>query len=253
MRIGDYEIERDLADDDSGVLYLGTHVVLPRQAAIKVAHAATKNIAVQMLREACLLEALAHPGIPRVYECGVLSDRRPWTAREFIEGETLAALTLGGPLPLSDVVLLVRDVADVLVHAHGRGVVHRRLTADAIFRTPDRLHGVCVRHWGDARTLDAEYVRLDARDDVYALGVLAYRALTGKLPDSAISVGEHCAGAPVELTSLVDTMLASQPGSRPTSLEVRDRVRWLVDTTVAIPRRLPTDDGFAIRIGRKSH
>lgn len=252
MRIGDYTIERDLADDETGVVYVATHVVLPRKAAIKIAHSPAKQIAVAMLREACLLEALSHPGVPRVFECGILEDRRPWMAREFIEGETFASLLLRGPLALSDVVVMMRDVAEVLVHAHGRGVVHRQLTSDAVFRTPHRLHGVCIRHWGESRTLDAEHVQLDPRDDVYALGVLAFRALTGKMPDTAMSMTDACSWAPGELTGLVDHMLASRASARPSSAEVCERLARLVDTTVSVPRRLPTnDDGFSIRIGRK--
>ncbi|MEJ7601329.1 MAG: hypothetical protein WKG01_25720 [Kofleriaceae bacterium] len=267
-RIGDYRIEGELGSEDAGIIYGGTHVVLPRTAAIKVMHASSadlRSIAIQMLREACLLEALCHPGIPRVYECGVLPDKRPWTAFERIEGVTVGANIAAGSLPLVDVVLIVRDVADLLWHAHARGVVHRRLTGDAIVRTPDRAFGICVRHWDDALTLDTgANVAIDARDDVHALGVIAYRALTGCVPDRTVSTAERYPGAPVELTSLVDHMLATESAARPTSHEVRDRARWLAATVEPLtdqsrwtapvesdPRRT-TDDpsGFTVRITR---
>src|SRR5678816_1580451 len=104
-------------------------------------------MAIRVLREACLLEALSHPGIPRVFECGILPDRRPWAAFERIDGATLGSLIASGPMTISDAVSVLRDVGDLLAHAHARGVVHCRLTVDAIVRTLERGSSVWVRHW----------------------------------------------------------------------------------------------------------
>lgn len=233
-RIGDYIVEREVGSEATGVIYLATHAMLPRRANVKVMHAGSswlRSIAVQMLREACLLEALSHPAIPKVFECGVLPDRRPWTAFERIDGVTLAALLSRGQLTIADVVVVLRDVADLLAHVHARGVVHRRLTANAIARTPDRGFSVCVRHWDDALTFDtASCVTVNARNDVHALGVVAFRALTGSVSERAASAAERCPGAPSELTELIDDMLSSDPDARPSAAEVRDRVRWLADS-----------------------
>ena len=270
-RIGDYKVEQTLGSEDTGMVYLATHVVLPRRAAIKVMHASNawlREIAVQIIREACILEALSHPGIPRVFECGVLPDRRPWTAFEWVDGPPLGETLASGPLAMADLVVLIRDLASVLAHAHERGVVHRRLTAEAITRTPNRLVAVNLRQWGDARTIDTQArVSVDARDDVHALGVIAHSALTGVLPDRAISTAARCPTAPRELTALIDHMLAIEPIARPTSAEVRDRVSWLAETLQLVPAKprwtpplgvvpeaVPTTvepaPGFAIRIGR---
>ena len=81
-RIGDYVVEREVAYEAAAIVYFATHVVLPRQAHVKVSHPGLRPAAVQLLREACILEALSHPGAPRVYECGVLADRRPWSSIE---------------------------------------------------------------------------------------------------------------------------------------------------------------------------
>ena len=137
-RVGDYCIDREVAFEETCVVYLATHVVLPRQTLLKVTHPGSRSAAVQLLREACILEALSHAGIPRVHECGVLADRRPWSAIERMTGATLKQLAGESPLPLSDLAVMLRDVADILQHAHERGVVHRRLTAHAIVRTQDR-------------------------------------------------------------------------------------------------------------------
>jgi serine/threonine protein kinase len=273
QRVGDYNIERELQYEETGIVYLGTHVVLPRQAAIKVMHASSqylRSMAVQMLREACILEALSHPGIPRVYECGVLPDRRPWTALEHRDGPTLASLIDGVPLALADLTIVLRDVGDVLHHAHSRGVVHRSLSPEAIVRTTHHASSVCVRDWGDAHTLDTEVrVSVNARDDIHALGVIAFRALTGTMPDRRVSTAERCPTAPAELTELIDQMLAVDPDLRPMSSEVRDRTRWLADTIVplvvekrrwtpphglddAIPIIEDEPTGFAVRIGSRT-
>ena len=137
-RIGDYVVDREVAYESAAIVYFATHVVLPRQAHLKVSHPGSRPAAVQLLREACILEALSHPGAPRVYECGVLADRRPWSSIERLPGIALDRFVGDHPAALSDVVVALRDVADVLRHAHERGIVHRRLTASAIVRTQRR-------------------------------------------------------------------------------------------------------------------
>lgn len=269
IRVGDYTIESEYSVEDTGVVYLATHVVLPRRVWLKVMHGGEhgdREMAVQMLREACLLEALAHPGIPRVFECGRLADRRPWIAVERIEGESLMQLLLDGPMPVADLVVVLRDVAELLGYVHARGVVHRALTADAILRTPDRSFGVCVRHWSEARASDAEQA-IDPRDDVYALGMIAFRALTGCLHTPSVTASEWCPAAPVELSSLIDEMLHPEREHRPASEDVRDRARWLASDFEQLkidkprwtpphgldPDKLPVLEGtsdFTIRISR---
>ena len=247
MRIGDYRIERELDTEETGVVYLGLHAVLPRRAAVKVMHASAEAAAVadaaataagpdrslvrRVLREACLLEALSHPGIPRVFECGILPDRRPWAAFERIDGVTLAQLIASGPMAIADVVSVLRDVGDLLAHAHARGVVHRRLTADAIVRTVERGSSVSVRHWAGARAPDGEArISVEALGDVHALGGVVFQALTGEAPALGAATAERCPAAPAELTALIDHMLEPDPGLRPASDEVCDRARWLADT-----------------------
>jgi serine/threonine-protein kinase len=262
-RIGDYVVDRELAKELSSVRYLATHVVLPRQAHVKVTHAGSRSAAVQLLREACILEALSHPGIPRVHECGVLGDRRPWCAIELLPGVTLERYTRESPIALSDLVVAVRDVADILRHAHDRGVVHRGLTAATILRTQRKRSGYAITGWGDACTLDtAGGVTVDPRDDVFALGAIAFHALTGKPADGS-SAAAHCPSAPAELIALIDQMLA-EPVARPVASEAYDRALWLCDTLEAPLRERPRwtppqgfardaaadDRGFTIRIGR---
>src|SRR5262245_37477009 len=165
-RIGDYEIEREVAYEESSVLYLATHVVLPRKAYIKVAHPGSRSAAVLVLREACILEALSHPGVPRVHECGVFSDRRPWCALEIMPGPRLSRVISNGPIAVADLVIALRDVSDILRHAHERGVIHGRLTSGAIVRTQRRRCGHAVCDWGDAQALDTRTGVVDPRNDI---------------------------------------------------------------------------------------
>jgi len=266
-RIGDYVVDRELAYEASSIVYFATHVVLPRQAHIKVTHPGSRNAAIQLLREACILEALSHPGVPRVHECGVLPDRRPWSAIELVPGIPFDRFVGEGPTALSDVVVALRDVSDILRHAHERGIVHRRLTASAVVRTQRRHCIHAIEDWADARTLDSEAeAAVDARDDMHALGEIAFRALTGRAPEPGVSAATHCSAAPTELIASIDQMLA-EPVARPTAADVYARALWLCDTLEASPlferprwtppqgfvsKEISPNDsgGFAVRITR---
>jgi serine/threonine protein kinase len=250
-RIGNYRVERELGPTTTGALYQGVHLVLPRRAVLKVMHASKmQTFAVQLLREACLLEALHHPGIPQVYESGMLADRRPWFSYEMIDGVALTDRLLAGPLPAIEAASLVRDLASILEHAHKRGVVHRALRPDHIVLAANRRFAVAISDWTAARTHDAlssehtllparnaraylapELLRGDAADDradVYALGVIAYQALTGVLPRGDLTI-DRAPDAPLELASLIDQMLSPDRFDRPTSAEIRADLDWLAE------------------------
>jgi serine/threonine protein kinase len=271
-RIGDYVVERELRSASPYTVYVARHVVLPRQAELKVMHGEQgylKEMAVHMLREACLVEALSHPGIPRVYECGVLPDRRPWTAFEHIEGEALDQSIGDVPLPVADVVVMMRDVADILDHIHQRGIAHRKVTASSIIRAPLRRFPVTLTQWSDACTLDTAEDEVDPNDDVHELGRIAFRALTGAVAATGGSSTERYPGAPGDVAALIDSMMAGRR-ARPTSAEVRERAKWLAEAMEQVPlepRRwtpqaitpdqLPADveqvdEGFSIRISGRT-
>lgn len=273
-RIATYRVERELGSTTTGILYLAVHLVLPRRAVLKVAHAArAQQFAVQLLREACVLEALSHPGIPAVYESGLLEDRRPWFASELVEGTTLAERLLAGPLPSSEVATLIRDLASILEHAHKRGVVHRALRPDRVVITRRGARtSVAIPDWSEARVHDSSAtITFPARDarpylapelsrgepaddraDVFSLGVLAYHALTGAFPRGTldfafIATSERCPDAPRELTSLIDQMLAVDRFDRPTAAEIRSDLDWLANA-LSIELRLDDVAPSGVRI-----
>jgi serine/threonine-protein kinase len=280
QRIGNYRIDGELGRDATGVVYEARHLVLPRRAIVKVMEEVQpRPLAIQLLREACILEALEHPGTVRVYESGLLPDRRPWFACERVDGATVEDLLARsiGPQALEPehAVVLLRDLAEVLEHAHRRGIVHCGLRPDRIVITGrSRGFPLCIVDWSDARVHDTtaplpeivarEYAApeliagersLDDRVDVFSLGVIAYRALTGEMPFETITAdGEaqhmptavRAAEAPPELTGLVDSMLAWERFDRPSSAEVHAELAQLA---IELVEPVPTPSG-SLRIRR---
>ena len=134
-----YEIERLLGTGGMGSVYRARHVLDDRVVAIKVLREdqlEQERAVDRMMREASILATVAHGGIPRFYECGLLGDGRPWIAMELVQGTPLSLRLHEGPLPHCDVMDFVGNVAGVLAAAHARGVTHRDLKPDNILLTP---------------------------------------------------------------------------------------------------------------------
>ena len=224
-RIGDYVVEREAGDG-----YEAVHVLLPRRVRLEVMHPTfigLKPVAVRMMREACILEALRHPGVPRIFEVGLMNDQRtnrPWVASELVEGESLVSTGIVSPIRVLE---LIRDLADILAHAHERNIVHRALRADVVVRDFDNLRGfpLCIVDWSDARVDGTDRCRAD---DIFALGVIAHQALTGHLPTGP--TGRRATHAPARLCLMIDDLLVANPMSRPSAAEVRARAKLILDT-----------------------
>jgi serine/threonine-protein kinase len=222
-RIGDYVVEREAGDG-----YEAVHVLLPRRVRLEVMHptfVGLKPVAVRMMREACILEALRHPGVPRIFEVGMMNDQRtnrPWVASELVDGESVASAGLLSPIAVLE---LIRDLAEVLAHVHERGVVHRALRLDSVVRSQTRGYPVCIVDWSDARVDASDRGRAD---DVFALGVIAYQALTGHLPN--MPTARRAPHAPARLCLMIDDLLVANPMSRPSAAEVRARAKLILET-----------------------
>ncbi len=218
-RVGDYQIERELRREITGAIYAVKHQLLPRRAALKVMHhhpGGLRGMAVQVLREACVLESLDRaPYIPRVYETGMLADRRPWYAFEDIVGPTLAQRAVDGPLPAAELVEMMRDVAATLVRVHEFGAIHGRIIEDAIVQGPSGHHHLI--EWSEVATLDSDFPA-DPAIDVFALGKIALRAM-----ENAPHLGGTRSAMPADLLLLIDAML-DIPDDRPPIDEVHARL-----------------------------
>lgn len=208
--IGDYQVR---AVDRAGavVRYTATHVVLPRRAVIELVDAdAPRAEAIKLMRRACILEALHHPAVPRVFECGRLHGR-PWIATSASDGPTLEDELRDRHLEVREALTLLEELAAFLSHAHARGVLHGNITPAAITRAPV----LGLQRWENARLHDTELMSeaIDGRQDVFDLG----KTIASALPTSI----------PAALKQLLSQMLSSDPTLRPTAAEVVTRAREL--------------------------
>jgi len=217
-------------------------------------------------REYRALTRLDHPNIVRVYRFGFADDQRPYLTMELLDGvpAQVHAKSCGRPgtaRRTAEVVRIVTHVADALDYLHQRGIIHRDLKSSNVMVLPDGR--VKLLDFGTARlrggaeeiTRKGEFVgtfayaspeqlqgrEVDARADIYSLGVLFYRLLTGKRPFEAESPHalammhieqdprpprELAPGLPPLLDGLVLQMLAKSSDLRPRSAkEVADRLR----------------------------
>ena len=202
-RLLHYRILRSLGAGGMGEVYLAEDERLGRRVALKFlprADSADPERRERLRREARALASLSHPGIAAIYALEEHQDR-PFLVMEFIEGETLAQRLARRPLPVPELIERGRDLADALAHAHGRGVIHRDVKPSNILITPDGQTKLAdfglALHEGDTRLTaegstagTAEHMSpeqthgaaLDARSDIFSLGVVLYEALTGTRP-----------------------------------------------------------------------
>ncbi|HEV8421359.1 MAG TPA: Stk1 family PASTA domain-containing Ser/Thr kinase [Actinomycetota bacterium] len=204
-----YRVEDFLGQGGMARVHRGTDLVLDRTVAIKILaeHLTRDPQAVRRFRrEAQAAAGLSHPGIVAVYDTG--SDGTVhFIVMEYITGRTLAdILDEGGALPSDRAIGIAGAVASALAHAHEKGIVHRDVKPGNIMLTP--AGEVKVMDFGIARAVSSgtftstasvlgtatyfapEQARgepVDARTDLYALGVVLYEMLTGRPPFTADS------------------------------------------------------------------
>lgn len=205
-RFGRYEILGTLGQGSFATVYRARDPLLEREVALKalLPHlAADGEDRQRFLAEARALAALRHPNIVTVYEAGE-AEGRPFFAMELVEGETLAALAArSGPLPLGRVLPIIASLAAALDLVHAAGLVHRDVKDSNVLIEPsgrvvlmdfgialatnrDRLTQVGYG-MGTPESAAPEQIRgeqVGPAADIYALGVLAYQLLAGRVPFS---------------------------------------------------------------------
>ena len=266
--IGSYTILKEIGTGGMGAVFEAVHARLPRHVAIKVLHAKLMNLTgmdTRMVQEAAILDGLSHPGVVRVFDCGLLSDGRPWIAMELVTGESLGN-RLAREIQLAPLAVckLVASIADVLATVHASGITHRDLKPDNVLFADAGAFPLRIIDWGVARLGPTARLTLPgvtcgtptymspeqasghdiaAPCDIYSLGVIAYEALAGLPPFDGASLLEvvslhlhgeaaplsvRCPAAPPALCALIHEMLHKVPSCRPTANAVHARTSALV-------------------------
>jgi serine/threonine-protein kinase len=249
---GRYSLERELGRGGMGVVYLAREVRLDRPVAIKLlppSKASDASLRERFLREARTAAKLSHPNVIPIHAVEEIGEF-VFFAMAYIEGETLTErVRRRGPLAPSDASRVLRDVAWALAYAHQQGVIHRDVKPDNILL--ESSGRVLVADFGIAGVVAGagalasgevigtpEFMSpeqalgevVDARSDLYSLGVVGYFAFSGALPFEAEKATEVLAKqvtepapplaavaplVPRRLAQAIDRCLAKEPGERP--------------------------------------
>ncbi len=218
--IGDYSVLKRLDEGGMGTVYSAVHPVIGKKVAIKVLHphvAKQEEAVARFIQEARAVNAIGHPGIVDIFGFGRFVDGRHYITMEYLEGQQLLAyLNEHGPIPALDVLPLARLLAKSLAAAHDKGVVHRDMKPENVFLgvTPGQKEHhpwppqTKILDFGLAKLIEAEFSdrkprtragvtvgtpyymspeqcrgkAIDRRADVYALGVMMYEMVTGRVP-----------------------------------------------------------------------
>jgi serine/threonine-protein kinase len=201
-----YELVRPLGSGGMGTVYLARDRTLGRTVALKFLprHVAADPDAILRFRnEARAASALDHPNIAVVHDTAEAEDGRPFIVMRFYEGETLSERIASGPLEVPEAVAIATEVARGLAAAHAAGIVHRDIKPSNILVTPKG--GVRILDFGIAKVanqsvtgpsatlgtvayMSPEQTRsgeVDARTDLWSLGVVLYEGLTRQRPFAA--------------------------------------------------------------------
>ncbi|MEU3659856.1 serine/threonine-protein kinase [Streptomyces sp. NPDC032940] len=257
--LGPYELTHELGRGGMGVVWAAYDRTEDRQVAVKLLAVGARagspsTLERRFLREASLTRRLEHPGIPAVYDHGS-HDGELFLVMDLVPGRTLGAvLESDGPLAIGRAADVARRTADVLVYAHGQGVMHRDLKPANLMITPDGElkvldFGVAAAlepHPGETRFTAANATpgtvvymapeqavgQAEPASDLYSLGCVLYELLAGTPPftdaspfmlyhrhahDPVPPITDRRPDIPAGLRRLVEALLEKNPRDRPVS------------------------------------
>jgi serine/threonine-protein kinase len=264
--IGNYRITAKLGEGGMGVVFLAEHPVIGRRAALKAIHpeyASNTEVVTRFVNEARAISQIGHDHIVEVTDFGRGPQGDFYFIMEYLQGEPLAdVIAREAPLAPERALAIAAQVADALGASHARGVVHRDLKPENVFLTARgrQRDFVKVVDFGIAELVSDVGARarraaggpvagtpyymspeqcmgrpeLDGRADVYALGVMLFEMLTGKLPFGGDTVTEILEkqvampppaarsivpSLPQSLDALLHRALAKDPAQRFQSME----------------------------------
>ena len=246
LDIPGFQIQKEIGRGGMARVYLAVQRKFGRLVALKVVSGEftrDTRFRERFIRESRINARLTHPNIVQVYDVGTY-DSALFLVLEYVRGGDLNQRLERG-LRLTDLVKVVKDMCRALDYAHGKGFVHRDIKPENILFREDG--GAVLTDFGIARITDSDpsitqagtvvgtpqYMSpeqasgrdLDGRSDIYSLGIVLYRMLTGDVPfkaDSAVSVGIKHLQQPVPrlpsylkaFQDVVDRCLAKRPDQR---------------------------------------
>ncbi|HEY0135786.1 MAG TPA: serine/threonine-protein kinase [Nannocystis sp.] len=291
---GRYQIRELLGEGGMGAVYAAEHLSLRKQVALKVIHpefAGNAEIAARFTREAMATAQLDHPNVASALDYGTLPGGGAYLVTQLVRGRSLESHRAAGRMQWRQVCDLGSQIADALTAAHAIHIVHRDLKPDNILLEPrdDGTFLVKVLDFGVARITaganlpTSDLTRMgtvigtpgymapeqamgesvDFRVDIYALGVIMWECIAGKVLWDGASVSElfttqlagpapplanEVPGLPPELSALVDLMLDRNPRRRPESArQIRDALRRMAHSTlIASPAHKPAAAAAAV-------
>ncbi len=222
---GKYRVEKQLGRGGMGVVLSARHVQLDQRVAVKLmlpeALASTEAVA-RFLREARAAARITSDHVVRVFDVGTLETGEPFMAMEYLEGTDLGQqIASRGALPVEEAVAYVLEACEAIAEAHAVGVIHRDLKPSNLFLAKKRdgrsilkvldfgiskvsqaggaSDGAATRTaalMGSPLYMSPEQMMssrdVDARSDIWALGVVLYEALTGTLPYTGETLPQIC-------------------------------------------------------------
>ncbi len=262
--VGEYVVQQKLGEGGFGAVYEATHPVIGKRAAVKVLHSqysADESVTSRFVAEARAVNQIRHKNIVDIFSFGDLPDGRHYYVMELLEGVPLDVyLDHARRLPIEESLSILHLIAKALGAAHEAGIAHRDLKPENVFLEIDDEGNVQPKlldfgmakllapnmvtvhktrsgaPMGSPRYMSPEQclgVAVDHRTDIYALGCMAYRMLTGVPPFDASSALElmmahvsmppptlssHSADIDLEFDEPVLKILEKQPGDRPQTL-----------------------------------
>jgi serine/threonine protein kinase len=253
-----YRTERVIGEGGMGIVVAARHVELGRRVAIKLVRkeALAAGSVERLLREARAAALIESEHVGRVLDVGRTKAGEPYLVLEYLDGQDLhARLASGPPARVADAVSWILQACEGHAAAHARGFVHRDLKPSNLFlaRSPDGREIVKLLDFGLAKSVDADDGRitatgailgspsymspehlsgraLDARSDVWSLGVTLYELLTRAVPFPGnttpeicaavlslqpVPIGSHRHDVPADLAAVIEACLVKDPAGRP--------------------------------------